>query len=142
MISTKSLTDKRLLLFITMLVFIALSTGAISLYMFQTNGAITNHNVLEFCGIWVISIFSIGLTIFNEIQNKSWRTISIMLWSRVRSCIFIPIILWMLLRINNGFEAIAYLLISCLTWGACICPLLLGMYLYKKFYPSQYPQID
>ena len=87
--------------------------------------------------IWEFAYIIGGLISYRKIKNLNWIQYSFLCWIVV--CPFINVLsfIWAGLRIQDGFTGLAYLMISLISWGFTIIPLMTGMWLYKKYYHSK-----
>jgi hypothetical protein len=98
-----------------------------------------NRYTIEFLGTWeVIHNPDFKVVEFDHFRMSAGLpsfvliTGSIICWGIVCPLIVIPSFIWAGIRIHDGFGGVAYFMISCISWGVSILPLLLGVHLYKK----------
>lgn len=93
---------------------------------------ISNPTDRELFFVWEIAYLAGGLLSFREKQDKGWTASAFVCWIIVFPIVVILSFLWADIRIHDGFGGLAHFMISCISWGFSIIPLLLGVYLYKK----------
>lgn len=97
---------------------------------------ISNPTDRELFFVWEIAYLAGGLLSFREKQDKGWTASAFVCWIIVFPIVVILSFLWADIRIHDGFGGLAHFMISCISWGFSIIPLLLGVYLYKKYCPD------
>jgi len=97
---------------------------------------ISNPTDRELFFVWEIAYLAGGLLSFREKQGKGWTASAFACWIIVFPIVVILSFLWADIRIHDGFGGLAHFIISCISWGFSIIPLLFGVYLYKKYCPD------
>ncbi|MBO5061538.1 MAG: hypothetical protein J6C31_02810 [Prevotella sp.] len=97
---------------------------------------ISNPTDRELFFVWEIAYLAGGLLSFRKKQDKGWTASAFACWIIVFPIVVILSFLWADIRIHDGFGGLAHFIISCISWGFSIIPLLLGVYLYKKYCPD------
>lgn len=87
---------------------------------------------IELFMIWELTYFLGGLLQYRKMQSKNWWKSSLLCWITVCPFLCALSFLWVGFRIHDGLSGLAYFMISCISWGISILPLLFGVYVYKK----------
>lgn len=130
------LTDKR---FWIWLAIIALMPVMMDIF----GGVVLIHDLFiidstgwELFFVWEIAYLTGGLLSYRKMQGKGWIKSAFTCWTIVCPLIVILSFLWASIRIVEGFQGLAYFVISCISLGGSIIPLFLGTYLYKRHFPT------
>lgn len=94
---------------------------------------ISHPAALELFFVWEIAGLAGGWRSYREIQGKGWMVSSLICWARICPLLVVSSVLWAGVRMHNGVEGLASFMISCISWGVCLIPLLPGVYLYKRY---------
>ena len=107
-------------------------TVLISPYVSLEFSDLLHSENIEIFIIWEIAYLLASALSYRKVVSSGTITGSIICWGIVCPLIVIPSFIWAGIRIHDGFGGVAYFMISCISWGVSILPLLLGVYLYKK----------
>lgn len=125
-------TDKRFWIWEGMMVIIPVMMGIFVVSVLAPDFIISNPTDRELFFVWEIAYLLGGLLSYRQIQNKGWTTSAYACWIIVCPIVVILSFLWAGIRIHGEFQGWVYFMISCISWGFSIIPLLFGVYLYKR----------
>lgn len=131
------LIDKRFWMWVVTITFIPVMMAIFAVLILigiNSNSELFNCTNLEIFLIWEITYLLVGLLSYDKLRSKGWIITSFICWGVVCPFIVVLSFIWAGIRIHDGFEGLAYFMISCISWGSSILPLLLGVYVYKKKY--------
>ena len=132
------LTDKKFWIWVGMCAIIPFIMGLfaitvlISPYVNLEFSDLLNSENVEIFIIWEIAYLLASALSYRKVVSSGTITGSIICWGTVCPSIVFSSFIWAGIRIHDGFGGVAYFMISCISWGVSILPLLLGVYLYKK----------
>lgn len=126
------LTDKRFWIWIFITALIPIIMSAFVTLVIESDFGISNHYDLELIFIWEMAYWVGGLLSYREILLESCIRSSLFCWVIVCPIIVILTVLWAEFRIQGGFQGLAFLCITCISWAFSILPLLFAIYLYNK----------
>lgn len=127
-------TDKRFWIWEGMMALMPVMMGVF--VMLMPDFGIPSSKDLELFFVWEIAYLAGGLLSYREMQGNDWAASAFACWIIVCPIVVILSVLWADIRIHDGFGGLAFFMISCISWGFSIIPLLLGVYLYKKYCPA------
>ncbi len=86
--------------------------------------------------IWESAYMIGGLIAYPMIKDIGWLPCAFLSWIVVCPFILVFSFMWAT-GIREGFKGLAYIMTSCIAWGASIIPLLPFVWLYKKTYAER-----
>lgn len=130
------LTYKRFWIWEGMMALMPVMMSIFVVLVLAPDFTISNPTDRELFFVWEIAYLAGGLLSSREKQDKGWTASAFACWIIVFPIVVILSFLWADIRIHDGFGGLAHFMISCISWGFSIIPLLLGVYLYKKYCPD------
>lgn len=127
------LTDKRFWIWWAIIALIPVFMGIFAILVIPPAFRISNPAMLELFFVWEIAYLAGGLRSYREIQNKGWIASSLVCWTKVCPLLIMSSVMWAGIRTHDGFEGLASFMISCISFGVGVIPLLLGMFSYKRY---------
>lgn len=137
------LTDKRFWIWEGMLAtmpfvmglfaIIVLISGNIS---FEFSELLYPENI-EIFAIWEITYLLAGVLSYNKVKSSRWVASSFIGWGIACPLIAVSTFIWAGIRVHDGFRGLAYLMISIISWGGSILPLLLANYILLNFFSNK-----
>lgn len=132
------LTDKRFWIWVGMCAIIPFIRGLfaitilISPYVNLEFSDLLHSVNIEVFIIWEVAYLLASALSYRKVLSSGTVMSSIICWGIACLLIVFSSFIWAGIRIHDGFEGVAYFMISCISGGLSILPLLLGAYLYKK----------
>lgn len=132
------LTDKRFGIWVGMCAIIPFLMGLfaitvlISPYVCLEFSDLLHSENIEVFIIWEVAYLLASALSYRKVASGGTVTSSIICWVIACPLILVLSFIWAGVRIHDGFGGLAYFMISCISWGFSILPLLLGVHLYKK----------
>lgn len=132
------LTNKRFWIWVGMCAIIPFIMGLfaitvlISPYVSLEFSDLVNSVNIEVFIIWEVAYLLASVLSYRKVVSSGTVTSSIICWGIACLLIVFSSFIWAGIRIHDGFGGLAYFMISCISCGLSILPLLLGVYLYKK----------
>jgi len=132
------LTDKRFWIWVSMCAIIPFIMGLFAITVlifpygsFEFSDLFHSENIEVFI-IWEVAYLLASALSYRKVVSGGMVTSSIICWGIACLLIVFSSFIWAGIRIHDGFGGLAYFMISCISCGLSILPLLLGVYLYKK----------
>ncbi len=129
------LTDKRFWIWIAIIGLVPVMMGIFAGFVLEATGTISElFQVinLELFLLWEISYQIGGMLTYRKFQDYGWLKTAFLCWGIVCSSLLGSSFLWAGIRIHDGFSGLAYFMISVISWGFSILPLMAGTWLYKN----------
>ncbi len=89
---------------------------------------------IEIFVIWEITYLLAGVLSYRKVKSSSWVARSFIGWGIACPLIAVSTFIWAGIRIHDGFSGLAYLMISIISWGGSILPLLLANYILLSLF--------
>lgn len=132
------LTDKRFWIWVGMCAIIPFIMGLFAITVlispygsFEFSDLFHSENIEVFI-IWEVAYLLASALSYRKVVSSGMVMSSIICWGIACLLIMFSSFIWAGIRIHDGFGGLAYFMISCISCGLSILPLLLGVYLYKK----------
>ena len=87
---------------------------------------------IELFFVWEITYLLGGLLTYRKLQSLKWLKCALLCCGIVCPLLLCSSYIWAGIRIHDGFSGLAYCMISGISWGFSIFPLMAGMWLYKN----------
>lgn len=129
------LTDKRFLIWIIMIAIMPFMMGVFTgLVLCNTFSELFHYQNIELFLLWEIIYLSGGLLSYHKLYDLNWIQCAFLCWGIVCPLLLCSSFIWAGIRIHNGFSGLAYFVVSCISWGVSIVPLMAGSWLYKRYF--------
>lgn len=129
------LTDKRFWLWIAIIVLVPVMMGIFAGFVLEVTGTISElFQVIniELFLLWEISYLIGGIFTYRKFQDLNWLKYAVRCYVIVCPLVLCSSFIWAGIRIHDGFSGLAYFMISSISWGFSIFPLMAGTWLYNK----------
>lgn len=129
------LTDKPFWIWIVIIALMPVMMGIFAGFVLEGIEAISElFQVIniELFLLWEISYLIGGLLTYRKLQDLSWLKCAFLCWRIVCPLLLCSSFIWAGIRIHDGFGGLACFMISCISWGFSILPLMIVTWLYKK----------
>lgn len=127
------LTDKRFWIWIVIIalmpIMMAVFTGFV---LVDTFTELFHYPNIELFLLWEIAYLVGGVLTYRKLHNMNWIKCAFLCWGIVCPLLLCPSFIWAGIRIHDGFSGLAYFIISGISWGFSILPLLVGTWLYMN----------
>ena len=129
------LTDKRFLIWIIMIAIMPFMMGVFTgLVLCNTFSELFHYQNIELFLLWEITYLIGGLIFYRKLYDLNWIQCAFLCWGIVCPLLLCSSFIWAGIRIHNGFSGLAYFVVSCISWGVSIVPLMAGSWLYKRYF--------
>lgn len=98
----------------------------------NTFAELFNYPNIELFLLWEMTYLAGGLLIYSKLRNLNWFKSALLCWGIVYLLLVSSSFIWAGIRIHDGFSGLAYFMISCISLGFSILPLMAGTWLYKN----------
>lgn len=92
---------------------------------------------IEIFAIWEITYLLAGALSYKKVKSSSWIASSFIGWGIACPLIAVSTFIWAGIRIHDGFRGLAYLMISIISWGGSILPLLFANYILLSLFSNK-----
>ena len=127
------LTDKRFWIWWAIIALMPVFMGVFAVLVMPPAFRISHSAALDLFLVWEIACLAGGWRSYREIQGKGWMASSLVCWTKICPLLVVLSVLLAVIRMHDGFEGLLSFMVSCISWGVGIIPLLLGVYLYKRY---------
>lgn len=127
------LTDRQFLTWWAVIALMPVFMGIFTVLVMPPVLRISHPAALELFFVWEIACLAGGWRSYREIQGKGWMASSLICWTKICPLLVISSVLWSGIRMHDGAEGLTSFMVSCISWGVSIIPLLPGVYLYKRY---------
>ena len=126
------LTDKRFWIWIVIIALMPIMMGVFTGFVLVDSFAeLFNYPNIELFLLWEIAYFAGGFLIYSKLHNFNLLKCPFLCWGIVCPLLLCSSFIWAGIRIHDGFTGLAFFMISCVSWGFSIFPLMVGIWLYK-----------
>ena len=91
-----------------------------------------NYRNIELFLLWEIAYLVGGLLTYRKLQSLKWLKCALLCWGIVCPLLLCSSFIWAGIRIHDGFSGLAYFMISGISLGFSIIPLMAGTWLFKN----------
>lgn len=127
------LTDKRFWIWIAIIALMPVMMGVFTgCVLVETFAELFYFPNIELFLLWEIAYLVGGLLTYRKLQSIKWLKCALLCWGIVCPLLLCSSFIWAGIRINDGFSGLAYFMISCISWGFSILPLMACTWLYKN----------
>ena len=128
------LTDKRFWIWIVLITIMSVMMGVFTgLVLCNTFIELFHYQNIELFLLWEIAYLIGGLLFYRKLYELKWIKCAFLCWGIVCPLLLCSSFIWAGIRIHDGFSGLAYFMISCISWGFSIVPLMVGTWLYKRY---------
>lgn len=133
------LNDKKFWIWMGMCAIIPILMGLfatavlISPYVSLEFSDLLHSENIEVFTIWEVAYLLASALSYRKVVSSGMVMSSIICWGIACPLIMISSFIWAGVRIHDGFAGVAYFMISCISWGFSLFPLLLVSYIFKSF---------
>lgn len=127
------LTDKRFWIWIVIITIMPVMMGVFTgCFLVDTFSELFYYPNIELFLLWEIAYLIGGLLFYRKLYELNWIKCAFLCWGIVCPLLLCSSFIWAGIRIH-GFSGLAYFMISCISWGFSIVPLMVGTLLYKRY---------
>ena len=127
------LTDKRFWIWIVIITIMPVMMGVFTgCFLVDTFSELFYYPNIELFLLWEIAYLIGGLLSYRKLYELNWKKCAFLCWGIVCPLLLCSSFIWAGIRIH-GFSGLAYFMISCISWGFSIVPLMVGTWLYKRY---------
>ena len=128
------LTDKRFWIWIAIITIMPVMMGVFTgCFLVDTFSELFYYPNIELFLLWEIAYLIGGLLSYRKLYELNWKKCAFLCWGIVCPLLLCSSFIWAGIRIHDGFSGLAYFMISCISWGFSIVPLMVGTWLYKRY---------
>ena len=128
------LTDKRFWIWIAIITIMPVMMGVFTgCFLVDTFSELFYYPNIELFLLWEIAYLIGGLLSYRKLYELNWKKCAFLCWGIVCPLLLCSSFIWAGIRIHDGFSGLAYFMISCISWGFSIVPLMVGTLLYKRY---------
>ena len=83
--------------------------------------------------IWEVAYMLAATLSYRKIISRNWGLSALICWGIGCPIIVVSSFIFASIEIHDGYEGLAYIMITCISWGFSLSPLLLVSYIFKSF---------
>lgn len=126
-------TDKRFWMWMVIIALMPVMMGVFTgCALVDAFAELFNYRNIELFLLWEIAYLVGGLLTYRKLQSLKWLKCALLCWGIVCPLLLCSSFIWAGIRIHDGFSGLAYFMISGISLGFSIIPLMAGTWLFKN----------